>query len=405
MTAPRGVIAAIATATVTLASPASSAAPGRVTFVVHAPAGTPADATLHVSGDRAELGEWNGVGIALARSSGDSARVWSGSLALPAGTAFEFKVTRGSWETVEKDAGGAERGNRRWTVAGPADTVRIDVATWRDASPGAGAPRAHTITGRLERFPDFRSKFVAARELLVWLPPGYAADSTRRYPVVYLHDGQNVFDGATSFIPGQEWQADEVADLGIRSGRLPACILVGIPNTPARMDEYTFARDARHGGGRSADYMRFLLDEVKPFVDRTFRTRPDARHTAVVGSSLGGLVSLDLGLLHPGTFGAVGCVSPAAWWADRDIVTRLTASRTHLPVRIWIDIGTAESTPTATGSEPWVDDARAMRDALRARGWVEGADLHYEEVEGAKHNEAAWAARIGRILQFVVPRD
>ena len=399
----RGIVARIAriiaitlTAAVLAGLPAIAAAPS-VTFIVRPPASTPAGEALWVCGDRAEIGAWNGSGLALVRGA-DGA--WSGRVSLPAGSAIEFKVTRGDWNRVEKDAHGGEIQNRRWTVTGE-DTVRIEVAAWRDAFEKPGAARVSTITGEVRRHPAFPSRFVAPRELLVWLPPGYEAQPKRRYPVIYFLDGQNVFDGATSFIPGQEWGADEAADRLVRSGQLPPCILVAIPNSPARMDEYTWAPDSGHGGGKAALHQRFVLEELKPFIDRTYRTRPEPASTGVVGSSLGGLAALDLLLQHPEAVGMAGCVSPAVWWANSEILGRVRAGAGHSG-RVWLDIGTAESTPTATGELPWLDSARALHAALAARGWRDGESLHYEEIEGARHNEAAWRARIDRILQFLL---
>jgi predicted alpha/beta superfamily hydrolase len=374
----------------------SSGAAATVRFEVRVPPGTPAEATLWLSGDRPELGNWNGAGLRLVRQP-EGHHV--GLLNLPAGTAFEYKVTRGGWDTVEKSASGGEIANRRGVATVGPDTISIEVAAWRDAFEKP-ASRTPTITGDVRRHPAFPSKFVAARNVLVWLPPGYDAEPKRRYPVVLFHDGQNVFDGATSFLPGLEWGADETADRLIRAGRIPPCILVAVDNSPQRREDYTWEVDPRYGGGRSADYARFLIEELLPFLDRTYRTRTKATDRTVIGSSLGGLVSLDLGLLHPEVFGRVGSVSPAVWWADRAIVKRVTATG-HRPLRVWVDIGTAESTPTADGHREWLEGAEALRDALEAAGWRPGKDLHYEAIEGARHNEPAWAARLDRILEWL----
>lgn len=376
-----------------LARPAA----GAVHFVVKAPTRTPAGSALQLSGDQAAFGNWSGSGLTLTRGEDG---LWRGSLTLPAGTAFEFKVTRGSWETVEKDAAGGEIGNRRATATGGDDTVRVEVAAWRDATEKPVA-REHTITGTLKKYELFASKHVASRDILVWLPPGYERDTTKRYPVVYFHDGQNVFDGATSFIPGQEWRADEAADGLIRAHRIPPVILVGIPNTSSRVDEYTWENGGPRGGGKSPDYLRFMTEELMPWVNANYRTLTDRAHTGIIGSSLGGLVSLDGAMTYPDRFGLVGCVSPAVWWADTAIVGRARAMK-RTPLRTWVDIGTAEATAPATGVRVWLDNARQLRDALVARGLREGKDLHYEEVEGAAHNEAAWAARISRILEYLL---
>lgn len=367
-----------------------------VTFVVEVPAGTPTGSALWVSGDLAALGSWNGAGVPLLAGADGRHRA---TLELPAGTAFEFKVTRGSWDTVEKAAGGAERPNRRAVSTAGADTIAIRVEAWRDQTESKPL-RTATRTGDIREHLAFPSRHVLARDVWVWLPPGYERASRQRYPVVYFHDGQNVFDGATSFLPGLEWGADEAADRLIRAGRIPPCIVVAIANSPRRMEDYTLEADARHGGGESARYARFLTEELVPFVDSLYRTKASPGARTVIGSSLGGLVSLDLGLLHPEVFARVGCISPAVWWADRAIVERVRATGKR-PLRIWLDIGTAEGTAKADGQRDWLDGAEALHGALRAAGWKEGVDLHYEVVEGAAHNEPAWAARLDRVLEFL----
>lgn len=370
------------------------AAPVKVTFVVEAPAATPAGARLWISGDLPALGSWSGAGVALAPL---DERRWAGGVTLESGAAFEFKVTRGGWETVEKDARGGEIANRG-AVAGAGDTLVLRVESWRDQTEPQAA-RAPTLTGDVRRHPQFPSRFVRPRDVLVWLPPGYDADSTRRYPVVYFHDGNNVLDAATSF-KGVEWGVDETAARLIGEGKVRPFIAVAVYNTPDRVSEYTTAADPRHGGGQGTDYQRFLVEELKPFVDGSYRTLTGPGDAGVVGSSLGGLVSLELGLARPEVFGLVGCVSPAAWWAGRDVVRRAALVQ-PAKLRVWLDSGTAEGTAHA-GRREWLDDARALRDALLAAGCREGPRFHYEEVEGAVHDEGAWAARVDRILVFLL---
>ncbi len=369
--------------------------------VVEVPATTPAEGPVWISGDLPALGSWNGAGVRLER---DAAGRWAGRVAVERGAAFEFKVTRGSWATVEKDARGGEIANRR-ARAGERDTLVAVVGAWRDQTERAPERRS-SLTGDVRRHAAFPSRFVRPRDVLVWLPPDYETRPRRRYPVLYFHDGNNVLDAATSF-KGIEWAADETAERLVRAGRLRPFILVAVYNTPDRMDEYTFIRDARHGGGRGADYGRFLTEELMPFVDRTYRTRRGPGDTGLVGSSLGALVSLELALARPGRFGLVGCLSPAAWWGGRATTRRVEAwsggscAGCAARPRVWLDIGRAEGTMHA-GEREWLDDARGLRDALLARGWRDGPDLHYEEVEGAVHDEGAWAARLDRVLLFLL---
>jgi len=366
----------------------------RLTFVVEVPPVTPDDAAIWIAGDLSVLGSWNGAGLRLAPLGG---RCFAGAVTVPRGISLAFKVTRGGWDTVEKDARGGEIANREWH-AGDDDTVRVVVGTWRDqVEPGPA--RAHTVVGEIRRHPAMTSRFVRTRDVLVYLPPGYGADTTRRYPVLYFHDGNNVFDAATSFL-GIEWGVDETAERLIREGRVRPFIAVAVANTPDRIDEYTPAVEAGRGGGRASGYARFLVEELKPFLDAHYRTAPGPAHTGVVGSSLGGVISLYLALEHPDVFGLVGCLSPAAWWADGDIVRRVAAGRGPIG-RVWVDIGTREGRDEGDRSQA-VDGARALRDALRARGHRDEVDLHYEEVAGAGHDERAWAARVDRVITFLL---
>ncbi len=392
----RAALASLVAALITAGSLRAHAA-CRVVFEVRVPSGTPAGSTLWICGDRVELGAWNGAGLKLEAA---GPQRYLGGIELAQGGAIAFKVTRGGWETVEKTADGGERANRT-ALAQCGDTIAVRVEAWRDQGGTPELARVHTRVGRFSTHAAFPSSFVPAREILVWLPPGYDSTATRRYPVVYFLDGQNVFDGATSFIPGAEWGVDETADRLIRSGQVPAFIAVGVANSSARMGEYTQDADARHGGGAAARHQRFLLEELVPFIDAHYRTRRDARSTGIVGSSLGGLAALDLGLGHPKRFGLVGCLSPSVWWADRSILRRVQA-RTGSGLRIWLDIGDSEE--AGADGRRTVADTQALRDALLARGYREGKDLRFTVAAGAQHNERAWAARVEPMLRFLLAR-
>jgi predicted alpha/beta superfamily hydrolase len=235
------------------------------------------------------------------------------------------------------------------------------------------------------------------RDLIVYLPPGYDAQPQRRFPVLYLHDGQNLFDGATSFIPGMDWHVGHTADQFIQEGLVEPLIIVGIYNVgKQRLAEYTPTRMPRLGGGRADRYAKFLLNEVRPFVGSQYRVAEGAESTGIGGSSLGGLVSLYLGLRQPQIFGKIAALSPSVWWNERVILRFVDAAPVHPMPRIWLDIGTREGPRI-------VDDVERFRDALIRKGWQREQNLHYERVEGAEHNEAAWAQRVGPFLQFLFP--
>lgn len=268
------------------------------------------------------------------------------------------------------------------------------------------AQREHTLTGDVRLHKSFHSAILNNnRDVIVYLPPGYDADAKKRYPVFYMHDGQNIFDGATSFIPGQEWRVDEVAQSLIAAGKIEPLIIVGVYNAGGeRVNEYTAAPEQKYKAGGKADlYGRFLVEEVKPFIDKTYRTKTDAKNTGLGGSSLGGLISLYLGLKYPAVFTRVAVVSPSVFWADNQIV-HYTEDQARKPaLRIWLDVGTKEGRD-AKDAQATVDGARLLKRTLIRKGWDEGKDLKYVEAEGAEHNEKAWAARIGQILEFLFPK-
>ncbi|MFL5344579.1 MAG: alpha/beta hydrolase-fold protein [Hyalangium sp.] len=368
-----------------------------VTFDVAVPLETGEQEEVWLSGNHPSLGKWDGKGVKLSRNP-DGRYVTT--VSLPVGTKLEYKLTRGSWDTVEKDVSGKEIPNRTLRVNPEPQHVVLTVARWADQTK---TPAQHTLTGNIRYLRAVASHFLSRkRDIIVWLPPDYEENSRRRYPVLYMHDGQNLMDSATSFT-GAEWRVDEMAQKLVSARKLEPLIIVGVYNTEDRFAEYTQVKDtgefSRLGGGNADAYGRFLVEELKPMIDRTFRTRPNPEDTGLAGSSLGGLVTLYLGLKYPNVFRRLGVVSPSVFWGDKDIVTRVKALKKKQPLKIWVDIGTEES----KGSQETVDDARLLRDALVADGWVEGKDLKYVEVPGAIHTETAWADRIDQILKYLYP--
>jgi len=262
----------------------------------------------------------------------------------------------------------------------------------------------HTLTGIIQSHPQFESRILRnRRDVLVYLPPGYGRARRRRYPVLYLHDGQNVFDAATSYA-GVEWGADETAQRLIEIKLIEPLVIVAVANTGRqRIHEYaptrgvidSNARRQRRSRGWLRRYGRFLIEELKPFIDRTYRTRIDAGSTGLGGSSLGGLATLALGLWFPSVFNRLAILSPSVWWDDGVACRMVNALPHKLPLKIWLDTGTRE---------PGWELARELRDQLVAKGWQLNRDLQYTEVEGGDHSERAWAARFEAVLRFLYPR-
>lgn len=245
---------------------------------------------------------------------------------------------------------------------------------------------------------DFESGILPDdRTVMVYLPAAYAIEPERRFPVFYLHDGQNLFDVETSYVPGRTWRAHTTADALTLTGQMEPVILVGIANTGLRrMAEYTPTRDYKMGGGEGATYGRLLAEELKPFVDSTYRTETLPNRTGLGGSSLGGLISLYLGLELPGVFGQLAVMSPSIWWDHRSILSVVSRLEEKPKVRIWLDMGMAEGARH-------VRDADMLYRLLVSMGWRAEVDLTYVVVEGGVHDEDAWAKRFGVVLRFLFP--
>ncbi|PYK12396.1 MAG: hypothetical protein DME65_04200, partial [Verrucomicrobia bacterium] len=260
--------------------------------------------------------------------------------------------------------------------------------------------RKHTLTGNIKRHPGFPSAILGnRRDVLVYLPRGYRRLSRRRYPVLYLHDGQNVFDAATSF-SGVEWSVDETAERLIKENVIEPLIIVAVANLgEQRIHEYAptrgvidaKARRKKHSKGLASKYAHFLINELKPYIDRKYRTNPDAEFTGLGGSSLGGLVTLAIGILYPHAFRRLLVMSPSIWWDDFAIYGLVDSIEQMPPLKIWLDTGTAE---------PGWEQARELLNRLMTKGWKLHKDIQYIEAQGANHSEAAWAARVDPALRF-----
>lgn len=264
--------------------------------------------------------------------------------------------------------------------------------------------------GRIEKHPAFASKFVAAREIDVWLPPGYDADQAVRFPVIYMHDGQNIFEAGTAF-GGSSWEVRQAVERLISAGKIRGAIVVGVWNTKKRFEEYmpqkaVSGADVTHYAGkpkvsaanlRSDAYLRFLVEEVKPFVDSAYRTESEAAHTFVMGSSMGGLISAYALVEYPNVFGGAGCVS-THWPAGDGCVIDYVAQ--HLPTpgthKLYFDHG------TATLDAQYEPYQVRMDAVMKAAGYTAGRDWITRKFEGAEHSEKSWRERVEVPLRFLL---
>lgn len=264
----------------------------------------------------------------------------------------------------------------------------VEAAAWQDYHSGPRF-RAHTVVGTLKTLESFWSPELSnQRTILVYVPPSYTT-AQRHYPVLYMHDGQNLFDAQTSYCG--EWEVDETMERQSEWGH--EAIIVGIPNRGVeRADEYSPFRDPVRGGGKGDRYIQFIAETLKPRIDHDFRTLPDRQHTGIMGSSMGGLISLYGFFRRPETFGFAGAMSPSLWFAGRAIFPFVQRAP-YVPGRVHLDIGTAEG-------PRMVADVRRQATLLRSKGYRRGRELQFVEEMGAIHHESAWAGRFASAIEF-----
>ena len=255
---------------------------------------------------------------------------------------------------------------------------------------------------RVCKHTSFTSRFLQGeRDISVYVPPGYEEQTERQYPLLILQDGQNLFDPATSFIRGKTWRMAETADDAIDAGEVEPLIIAGVANAgERRLAEYTPSRDMKLGGGDAGQYALVVTRELLPFLRAQYRLRSAPADTGIGGSSLGALVSLWIGLRHAETFGKLAVLSPSVWWNHRYILAYLNDVAPELVrrPRMWLDVGDQEGRRTLA-------DTRALDARLRALGWREDVDLHFEEIAGGTHDEASWAERVRPMLRFLFPAE
>lgn len=245
--------------------------------------------------------------------------------------------------------------------------------------------------GKVTIVKDFASpQLNNKRALRIYLPPSYDENPAKRYPVLYMHDGQNLFDPHTASY-GVDWGIGRTINHLVATGSMDEVIVVGIDNTPDRIPEYTPCCDPKYGGGKLDAYARFVVETVKPWVDGTYRTLPGKDSTAIMGSSLGGIASVLIAERYPQVFSKAAGMSSSFWWNNGSLISSLPA---QVPVKFYLDAGTQDD---------GLDDTKKMRDAMLAKGWRDGVDLMFYKADGGRHNEASWAARVDKPLLWFFP--
>lgn len=262
------------------------------------------------------------------------------------------------------------------------------------------------VTGTVIKHSSFESKYVAPRNVEVWLPPSYEKEPSHSYPVLYMHDGQNVFNPKTSYT-GIDWGVDEALTKLIQQGKVRETIVVAVWNSPKRVQEYMPAKALLLEGATKqtrhepfADkYLKFLVEELKPYIDKNYRTLKDRDNTFIMGSSMGALISLYALCEYPEVFGSAGCVS-THWPAGNGIV--IEYAKTALPKpghhRIYFDFG------TETLDKDYEPYQKRMDEVMRVTGYTFGKDWVTRKFAGADHSERAWRSRIDIPLTFLLQR-
>lgn len=290
---------------------------------------------------------------------------------------------------------------------GAAREIDLPPTTWQPYYNVYKREEGYHVTGNIVVTVDFQSRRLNnKRNILVYLPPSYRS-SDQHYPVIYMHDGQNLFDPTTSY--AGEWGVDETMEQLAKREGIEA-IIVGVPNMGRqRIDEYSPFVERRLGGGRGDSYLAFLAYGLKPVIDRDFRTLPDRTHTGIMGSSMGGLISLYGFFRFSEVFGMTGVMSPSLWFGGDDIFNYVTAAD-YVPGRIYLDAGTRELgedlhhglSHRATSSRRYYSSVRTMKRILIRKGYRPTVDLLHVEEKWAGHSESSWARRLPNAIRFLL---
>lgn len=369
----------------TIPSHAQQSGNRKVKFVLKAPH-VPEGSTVYITGNTPQLGNWNPGKVAMKQTGQDT---WSITVKVPLHAELEYKYTLGSWKREAVDEKGVKLPNFRVSV-NKTTTIENIVTNWLNMEPHSNKEK-EGITGTVEYHEAMKAAGLKERDLIVWLPPGYKQDDETKYPVLYMHDGQNVFDPETSSF-GVEWQLDETSDSLIKEDAIEPLIIVGINNTPDRSEEYV-------PGKKGDAYMNFVVNKVKPFIDKQYRTKTDRENTAVGGSSAGGIMAFMLAWKYPEVFSKAICMSPAFKIEHIDFVKEVKAyTGAKKDLFFYIDNGGIELEERL---QPGITE---MLKTLREKGYTEQEDFVWIKAENDPHSEAAWARRMPVALKLLFPR-
>jgi predicted alpha/beta superfamily hydrolase len=344
---------------------------------------------VFITGNQIEFGGWHPDKVPLDKENG----LWKTTFSFEVGTILEFKFTKGSWLNEALDSNGFIPQNYSFSINSDT-TVKYTINNWRNGEeeevnyPGQ-------ITGEVRYHESMTYPGLLPRDVIVWLPPGYSENEDERYQVLYMHDGQNIVDPATNTVTHVDWQVDETLDSLIRKDEIDPTIVVGIYNTSNRRPEYS-PTDTGY------TYMKFVVEKLKPFIDSTYRTKPEREYTAIAGSSMGGIISFMFLWHYNDVFSKAICMSPAFKVVEPtrsinvnyvDDVINYNGPRKN--IRVYIDNG-------GVGIEQIIQPGiEEMITALESKGYKKGVDYIFMLDKKAVHTESAWAERLPDAIKFI----
>lgn len=377
-----------------------------VVFEVRVPETTSERACVYVCGNAPALGSWSAAGLSLERVEGN---LYRGEGLFAGGTAFEWKVTRGRWGTVEKTKAGGEVENRRGfassesahyetTVEAWADGGKDDVKADEDAPDKGEGPLPPGPCPRVKLLGSFGFETTEEdRPVWVYTPPGYDENPDRHYPVLYMLDGQNCFDPATAFL-GRDWSAGRVQERLQRKDGCRPFIICALAHRMDRSYEYTPVKDYFFEGGGLHTLADLIEQEVAPALKKAYRVLEGPENTGIMGSSLGGLASFHMGWRHPDRFGLAGVISPSLWWAGRYTLKMVSRSRKPASkTRFWIDMGSKES----RYPKMLINSVRQLTNLMTGRGYTAKCFID----PGGEHDEPTWRNRLHLPFGWLFPSE
>lgn len=340
------------------------------------------DENIFITGNNEQLGNWNPYKVKLDKINDST---WSKIFYFDVGAQIEFKFTLGSWEN--EALGNNDEILSNSIVKINSDTSLVFIITkWGSAKNKFSGQ----ITGNVRYHKNFKARNLLPRDIIVWLPPDYDSTSDKYYPVLYMQDGQNIIDPATSAF-GVDWQIDETADSLIKSNAIQSIIIVGIYNTIFRSNEYNNT-ELGH------TYLKFIIEELKPFIDKSYNTLPDKKNTAIAGSSSGGLISFIMLWENPDVFSKAACLSTPFKINKIDYIAPIQKyAGARKDIKLYIDNG---GVGLEDQLQPGIDE---FISTLKSLGYNENVDFLWVKDPTSEHNESAWASRVYKFLEFLFP--